>query len=133
MSKRGDSDGGNTGEARSGAGRRDNRAVQWFNPSPNDSDRAWLDNHGDKLIELGLSLLEAIPEDGRFTIKFDVASGRWLAILFLRSNNEAFSMDAMSVRGASAFDALCLLSYFHHIKFEEAWVEHTGEVAGRWG
>jgi hypothetical protein len=107
--------------------------VRWFNPSPNDEDRRWLDDNDDKLIELAFTLLEGIQPDGRFTSKFDIKTGRWLAILFVGSSAEGVELDAMSVRGASAIDALFLLAYFHLVKFEGAWALPAAGGEGRWG
>ncbi len=131
---KGDSDDGSASKV--GKGKRvsgKDRPVRWFNPSPTDGDKLWLDDNSDQLVELGLSVLDAVPEDGRLTVKYDVDSTRWLAILFLRSNEEGYEMDAMSVRGASAFDALCLLAYFHFTKYDEAWVQDPDQPRGRWG
>ncbi len=107
--------------------------VRWFNPSPNTEDRSWLDDNEDKLVDMAFTLLEDVPEDGRFTIKYDTHSTRWLAMLFLRSVEPEYDMDALSVRGASAIDALILLSYFHTVKFDGAWVGNAAEPTGRWG
>ena len=107
--------------------------VRWFNPQPNGSDEKWLSDNEDKLVELGLSILEAVPEGGRYTAKFDVKSGRWLAILFVPSGLPEFDMDALSVRGSTAFDALILLGYFHYIKFDQQWIGEDRGGDGRWG
>lgn len=108
-------------------------SVRWFNPSPNDGDRLWLKDNDDKLIELALSVFDAIEQDGRYTAKYDVKSTRWLAILFVPSSSTEYDLDALSVRGSTPFDALILLGYFHFIKFEEAWVPDDAESDGRWG
>ena len=125
-----------TEKERRGKGKRKGgglNTVRWFNPAPSESDKTWLGANDDKLEELALSLVDGVAEDGRLTIKYDSQTHRWLAILFVRSNDPEFEMDAMSVRGASAVDALILLAYAHFIKFEEAWVLDTGGDQGRWG
>ncbi len=107
--------------------------VRWVNPAPNNEDRAWLDDNDDKLVELFLTLLDTIQPDGRFTSKFDAKSGRWLAILFIGSDEEGIEFDAMSVRGATAIDAALLLAYFHLVKFSDGWALVSAEDQGRWG
>lgn len=107
--------------------------VRWFNPAPNDFDKQWMGTNDDKLLDLSVSLIDAIPEVGRLTVKYDLRSGRWLAILFVSSSSGEHELDALSVRGGTAVDALSLLAYTHFVKFEEAWVEDAGEPDSRWG
>ena len=108
-------------------------SVRWFNPAPTSVDEDWLDANTDRFIELLLKLLEDIPENGRYTVKYDVRSGRWIAILFVDGGGDDGGMVAMSVRGATATDAAYLLAYFHLVKFEDGWVNIITERAGRWG
>lgn len=107
--------------------------VNWHNPKPNAQDREWLDSNEDSLIELCLSLLDEIPDAGRLTFKRDPKSNRWLAILFVPVHSAGGELDALSVRGASALDALCLLAYFHLVRFKGEWQIVPDEDIGKWG
>ena len=108
-------------------------SVRWFNPAPTGEDEDWLDANTDRFVELLLALLEDIQVDGRYTVKFDPRSGRWIAILFVDGGGKDGGMVAMSVRGATATDAAFLLAYFHLIKFEDGWVNIIIELTGRCG
>lgn len=107
--------------------------VRWFNPAPSASDRLWLEDNDDELVALFFTLLDSIQHEGRFTSKFDARSGRWLAILFVRSDSEGVELDAMSVRGATTIDAAILLAYFHLVKYVDGWELPSPESQGRWG
>lgn len=128
------------GEGERAGGERQGRAkgaklqpVRWFNPGPNSTDEAWLESHDDRLVDLVFALFEAVPADGRLTVKFDSGSGRWTAILFVRADSAEFELDAMSVRSAAAIDAVFLLAYFHLVKFETGWSGMGAKREGRWG
>ncbi len=132
-----------TGKAKSGESKGEKKdvptsrskfgAVRWFNPAPNNEDKQWLDDNDDELVGMFFALLEAIQPEGRFTSKFDLKSGRWLAVLFVGSNVEGVELDAMSVRGATAIDAAFLLAYFDQIKFPDGWANSVSDDQGRWG
>ena len=107
--------------------------VRWFNPKPNHEDEEWLDAHENKLVELCMSLLDTIPDEGKLTVKYDAVSRRHTAILFVGSASNDYEMDALSVRGADAFSAVCLCAYFHIHKFEGIWAGDGGDGGGRWG
>ena len=121
--------GGNARKTKSGELAR----VRWFNPKPDNTDREWLEGNADKHVELCLQILESIPDEGKLTVKYDVHSARWTAILFVDSNAPEYGLDALSVRGADSFSALCLCAYFHLVKFEGAWVGADSGGGGRWG
>ena len=107
--------------------------VRWVNPSPNSRDREWLESNDDSLNELLFTLLEGLTSDGRLTVKYDGKSTRWVAILFIPSSHVGTEFDAMSVRGATAIDAVFLLAYFHLVRFAEGWEITSSEDRGRWG
>lgn len=108
-------------------------SVAWNNPQPNSDDRAWLQDNEDGLVELCIALLDEIPDDGRLSIKLDGKSSRWLAILFVPSGGTGSELDALSVRGASSLDALCLLAYFHLVRFKGEWANIPDNDLGKWG
>lgn len=94
---------------------------QWINPTPNASDYEWLEVNDDKLVLLVFELLDDLSDDERLSVKLDAYSGRWMAVFFAGSGKARNSQCALSVRGATAFDALILLAYFHIQRFSREW------------
>lgn len=127
--KEGKSSGGAPTGRRKGKG----SSVAWFNPKPDASDVALLDGQEDNYVTHVIELLEGLQARERLSVKFEPQSGRWLAILFVDPSGEGGTVHALSVRGATAFDATVLLHYFHHVKFEDGWGGGDSEVSGRFG
>lgn len=109
------------------------RDIKWFNPTLNSTDLAWLESNGTQLGDLFLSLLDGLSEGQRLSLKYDSNSTRWLGILFAGSGDDPNTGYAMSVRGATSFDAGVLLGYFHLVKFDGNWEVVGDKTDGRWG
>lgn len=127
---------GGKSDDRTSGGERGNHKlppVQWFNPTPNGNDIKWLEDRGDALLEDCFELLEGIKETERLSIKFDIGSGRWLAVLFADGHAGRSNVQALSVRGANSVDALGLLAYFVRVKFADGWQTDDVAVVGRFG
>ena len=107
--------------------------LQWVNPQTNAEDITWLESNSSRYVELVFDLMEDIQEDERVSIKRDPQSSRWLAILFAGDGDARNSGTALSLRGASPFDALLLLAYFHNIRFEGEYPATDTSDLGRWG
>lgn len=115
------------------AGKGKGSDTVWFNPKPDAGDLEWLDSQAGVYIQFIVTLIEALQIGERLSVRWDAHSGRWLAILFLDPSDEGGNVHALSVRGATAFDAAVLLYYFHHVKFADGWVTDASPVAGRFG
>ncbi len=107
--------------------------LKWFNPTLNSSDLEYLEAAGDKLVGLVLSLLDEIRDEERLSFKYDSGSGRWLALLFAGGDDDPNTGYALSVRGATAFDAAVTLAYFHLVRFKQVWDVEGASAVGRWG
>jgi len=110
-----------------------NTDVRWFNPSPSSHDVQWLEDRGDDLLADCFTLLHGVQDHERLSIKYDVNTSRWLAILFDDAAVDEGHVQAMSVRGATAIDAIALLAYFVNVKFADGWVNETAASTGRFG
>lgn len=107
--------------------------VNWINPQLNDSDVTWLQSNEKDLVSLILEFVDDITETEKISIKYDNHSNRWLAILFAGSGDSRNSGCALSVRGATPFDAFCALAYFHIIRFARDYDASKGGTFGKWG
>ncbi len=107
--------------------------VIWFNPQPNSNDLTTLEAESYSFGESILGLIESLEDDERVSVKRDPRSTRWLAILFVPTGNGSVGTNALSVRGATPFDAVILLAYFHQVRFPEYSWAASGETAGRFG
>ena len=107
--------------------------VEWRNPSPSNGDNAWLETNADELVNNTAVLFDELSEHERVTIKFDELSSRWLAILFDHSRESEGRVLALSVRGATSFDALVLLHYFVHVKYADGWQDVDSAPSGKYG
>jgi len=107
--------------------------IIWFNPKPNTQDIKWLEDRGGQLLEDSLQTLDALSPEQRVTLKYDVQSSRWLAILFNGTNEQQSPVHALSVRASTPIDALGLLSYFHNFKFADGWEHEVITPTGRFG
>lgn len=108
-------------------------SVQWFNPKPNAQDIEWMEHRGDDILQDVITLYGGLQDRERLTVKLDSKSGRWLAILFRGDAGAELPVQAMSVRGATALDALGLLHYFYLVKFADGWQPDSGVPTGRFG
>lgn len=122
-----------TAEGAGGGGETDDGSVRWFNPQPTAEDLRELEGEDYDPIAGVVALFNELPSPDRITSKYDVQSGRFLAIYFRSPVDNAMPMEAMSVRGATALDACILLAYFHLVKFAEEWGGGESELGGRFG
>ncbi len=103
--------------------------IRWYNPQPDDADVEWLDGNPIDSMADTFDMFEALSTEQRLSCKLDVKSGRWMAILFGVGVPEHNYTPAMSVRCATAADALLLLGYFVVRKYPQwydaAESEHT--------
>lgn len=122
---------------RKGRGQRSNSAslpeVEWVNPSPSKSDKDWLETNTDKLPDLVFELLDDMSDTERLSVKYDKYANRWSAIYFGGEATDGNAGLALSVRAATTFDALCLLAYFHVVRYARTWEIPPSEDIGRWG
>ena len=127
------------GRPDSPAGNRPNRKkpvygdVRWVNPTLNNDDRAWLESNDNKLDTLFFEVLDSMGDDDKLSVKYDGHTNRWTAIYFGGPDNDENAGAALSVRGATAYDACVLLGYFHLRKFNRSWGDANPEPQGRWG
>lgn len=127
--KRKGSAAGNDGVTKRG---KQNR-VEWFNPKPDNSDREWLDGEENNYASHVIDLVGSLQDHERLSIKLELSSGRWLAILFVDPLVSDDPVYAISVRGKTAFDACVLLSYFRLVKFKGGWLQAADTNDGRFG
>lgn len=113
--------------------RRDYRTVMWFNPSPNASDIEWLEGNANDSVTDLFTLCEGLQTWERLSCKYDPQSTKWTGILFDYGGSEDDDVPALSVRGASAFDALLLLAYFAIRKDGGEWKAAKGADNSRFG
>ena len=107
--------------------------VNWFNPQPNALDIKWLAGNANKLPDTVIELVDHLSEKDRVSLKYDPGSNRWVAVLFVPHDGASSSLDALSCRGATAFDAAVLLSYFHLVRFADGWEMPDATGSGRYG
>ena len=105
----------------------------WFNPKPSSEDVTFLDGKEAEYVEFVVTLVDRLAEGERLSVRFDSHSGRWLAILFIDPSTEGKGVQALSVRGESAFDACVLLYYFNYVKFADGWIKDASLPTGRFG
>jgi len=111
----------------------DSSSTEWFNPKPSGSDVEWLDSHENEFVGFVVALVERLEVGRRLSVRYDAYSERWLAILFVDPDTEGGTIYALSVRGATAFDAGVLLYYFHYVKFKDGWLADAPINSGRFG
>lgn len=116
-----------------GKGKSDWRQVVWVNPKPTSEDVTWLESNENNLVEFVVAMVADLREGERLSVKRDTRSDRWLAILFMGSSSDPNGVQALSVRGATAFDACALLYYFHCVKFVDGWAQDSDAPVGRFG
>jgi len=107
--------------------------VTWFNPTLNSGDIKWLEDRGDQFLSDCFNFLLSVREHERVTLKYDVSTSRWLAILFLQPLADGEQVHAMSCRGSTATDALGVLAYCINVKFADGWLDASSEPSGRFG
>lgn len=114
-------------------GNTDDLPIRWFNPGPDVADIAWIEDHLVDSMESAFVLFESLSGTQRLSCKLDRKSGRWMAILFGVAVPEEGHLPAMSVRGATATDAIILLAYFVTRKFSDWTTEVTVDHTSRFG
>lgn len=108
-------------------------ALNWVNPQFNSTDVTWLQDHEADLVNLIFEFLDDLTETEKVSIKHDDNSGRWLACLFCGDGDARNAGCALSVRGATPFDAFCALAYFHLVRYAREYPERQARLSGRWG
>jgi hypothetical protein len=116
-----------------GSGKRNTTVERWINPTPNSSDVDWLTDHETELPSLFLEILDDIGEEERLSIKYDAYSSRWLAVLFASNTEGRNKGAALSVRGATPYDSLSLLAYFHIVRYNRIWLDEESGISPKWG
>lgn len=111
----------------------DGNGVRWVNPSPNTQDVEWLEDNLVQALEDVLAVFEGLHGRQRFTCKHDSRTDRWVAVLFDNSDSEGEPTPALSVRGASALDAIILLGYCVVRKYPDGWQAFGVAAQGRFG
>lgn len=111
----------------------DPKSIEWLNPQPNSSDVSWLQDHEDDLTQLVFEMVDDLNDNERLSIKYDGYSSRWIAMFFGGSGDTRNSGCALSVRGATPYDATVLLAYFHLVRFSRDWRTSSSETSTRWG
>lgn len=101
--------------------RTDNGEARWLNPQPNRADISELENPDYDSVAALAVLFTELPSEDRVTVKYDLHSGRFLAMYFRSPMDRDMPVDVLSVRGRTAYDAAVLLSYFHLVKYEGEW------------
>lgn len=109
------------------------QSHEWFNPQLRTEDVQWLESNSESLAALILSLLDELTGEEKLSLKYDSYSSRWMAILFSGDGDARNSGVAMSVRGATPFDALVALAYLHLVRFEGEWATNADKASARWG
>lgn len=107
--------------------------IRWYNPSPDNADVEWLDGNLINSMEDAFTLFDSLSGEQRLSCKLDLQSGRWMAILFGVGLPEKGYIPAMSARGATAADALILLSYFAVRKTPDWGIDLEVEYPSRFG
>lgn len=110
-----------TSDSASGQGFATGRSIQWYNPQPNSDDVKWLESNTDLFAKQVADLVVELQVNQRLSVRLDVKSGRWLAILFDDPTTPDGAVHALSCRASSGFNALVLLHYFHRVKFVDGW------------
>ncbi len=109
------------------------RPVRWINPTPNSVDIAWLEDNPAHALDSLMALFEGIHEGQRLSCKFDAKAPRWIAVLFDDRVDAHLPTPALSVRGATAIDALLLLAYYAVFVHPDDWQGMDGQLHDRFG
>lgn len=133
MTEKGKKNGGTAGKGKRVASGGYSQDVTWINPQLNGTDERWLAERGDKVDSDVLRLFDDLRDHQRVTSKVDERSGRWLAILFDGALSESDGVVALSVRGATALDALIVLSYYYFVVYEQQLPAGFSSATGRFG
>ena len=107
--------------------------VEWYNPQPSNTDVEWLDGMRDLFATHVADLVTGLYVNQRITLKLDVKSGRWIAILFDDPSTPDGIVHALSCRASSAINAVVLLHYFHMVKFKDGWKQDSLQSTGDFG
>lgn len=97
------------------------RDIRWINTTLNRDDITELEGNLDNSLERVFTLFEGLSDSCRLSVKADAYSGRWLAILFDSGGEKGELTFALSMRGATAIDALIALAYVTVHKLGHDW------------
>lgn len=109
----------------------DKAPLRWINPAPNTQDIEWLENNVIEPMEDVIALFDGLRVGMRVTCKHDDRTTRWIAVLFDNDIGDDGAVAALSVRGATAFDAILVLAYFSIRKNKDDWRTIGGGGGGR--
>jgi hypothetical protein len=110
------------------------RKFTFIAPYLDQNDKLWLRDNLDNYAHVVCLAMEQFPLHLRLSVKFDNASSRWLAILFDDSGDPKSQGVALSVRGATAIDAVYALAYLHCYKLSGGWsLETDAADTDPWG
>ena len=107
--------------------------LSWFNPTPADSDKKWLDDNPDALGALVEEVLSGLSEEDSLTLKYDAKSSRFTASLFLRSQVQHNAVPVVAVRGKTAYAALVYLAYAHVKVYRRNYLVSVADESELWG
>jgi len=102
---------------------------KFLNPYLSDADKAQLEDNADAQYERIIDLIESIHAEYSLRVAFDRHSSRYNATLTCLVDGHANTGFILSIRGATAADALYALHYLHCIKSEGLWRSITPESA----
>lgn len=110
------------------------RKFTFLAPYLDANDKLWLRDNIDNYGSVVCLLLEQCTSTLRLSLKFDDGSSRFLAVLFDDSGDVKQPGTALSVRGATAADAIYALAYLHCYKLSDGWAaEIDPEHIDPWG
>ena len=105
----------------------------WFNPELVKDEIKWLETHPDDLPELVFAFVFGLEEGDTMRLKHDVRARRWVAILFRDPTELRQTVLAVSVRAATASDAVVTLAYMHQTRYSGGYPTQLTLPGGRWG
>lgn len=109
-------------------GKSASRSVEFVNCHLDTNDKDWLRSTSNDSPACVSEFLLGLTETERLSVKFDPKSLRFVAYLFEDSLHSPNTGCALTVRGATAHDALFALAYCHKYKFAFEWGNGTDDV-----
>lgn len=109
---------------------------KFINPYLTEADKQWLVSNMESIDTICLELLHDVGEMYSFSCTYDAKSGRFNAMLKCVATDHGNSGLILSVRGATAIDAMYALAYLHVEKSDGLWLSiapETNVSSERWG
>lgn len=110
-----------------------NPPLQWINVYLNDADQQWLEDHSSEQFRVVMEFMDALVETDNLSLKHDVQSGRWLAVLFTHSTDGNGTKCGLSMRAGQPGDAVYALAYTVMVKLDGAIVPASVDSTRRFG